>query len=548
VCILDITKSSNGPENITMISPPRETKTRDNNDNFAFGGVYRNSEYPYPLNDKWYLVSYNGSTSNQHTSTAYKIYLKNVDGKSQELLAWGTGSLHDPVVVAPWEDIWGDPAPRVVEQANFNDSMGIVTMTNAYYGAGMKGIDKSTGIAKSLRVVGLKWRVSGACENGWAGMISGSKPADVNFAAPDICPVALWGGSWDVKILLGEAKIYADGSAAFKVPARTPLFFQVLDSNGCSIASMRSWSTLMPGERFSCYGCHEDKNESPVVIPNPLCGGTPQLLDKKLGVEDQGFDFPKIIQPILDKSCKSCHSSSSHASGFDFTGTLVNNSAAKKSYATSYTSMFKGIGASNSNKAINIATILSQAPQMPPNSYGARQSGLIKDVLSGAMPKGGTKLADKDIRILAAWIDLEAPHSGSYDAYMSSSDAQKYKQLEATAQKWYDIEAKNVKDYAAWQKAHPPVITGSAGASAFIAKQLKIRYLPKLHVVALSKVSQGTFKLVDLRGKVISRIKLSHQNTGDVKFSLPASLAKGLYIARFEGVSGTAQAKISISH
>jgi len=53
--------------------------------------------------------------------------------------------------------------------------------------------------------------------------------------------------------------------------------------------------------------------------------------------------------------------------------------------------------------------------------------------------------------------------------------------------------------------------------------------------------------LVDLRGKVISRIKLSHQNTGDVTISLPASLATGLYIARFEGVNGTAQAKISIT-
>ena len=25
---------------------------------------------------------------------------------------------------------------------------------------------------------------------------------------------------------------------------------------------MRSWSTLMPGEVFSCVGCHENKNET----------------------------------------------------------------------------------------------------------------------------------------------------------------------------------------------------------------------------------------------------------------------------------------------
>jgi hypothetical protein len=53
--------------------------------------------------------------------------------------------------------------------------------------------------------------------------------------------------------------------------------------------------------------------------------------------------------------------------------------------------------------------------------------------------------------------------------------------------------------------------------------------------------------LVDLRGKVVSRITLSHRNTRDATISLPASLATGLYIARFEGVNGIQQAKISIT-
>jgi hypothetical protein len=541
---IDISKGRNGPANFKMISPPRETKTRDA-DAFANGGIYRNSEYPYPLNDQWYLVSYCESTQPQHNSGAYKIYLKNVDGKQQELLAWGSGSLHDPVVVAPWKDIWGNDPVKVARQANFNDSMATITMSNVYYGEGMKGIDKSTGIAKKIRVVEVRYRVSGACENGWAGMISGSHPSDVNFAAPDICPVAAWGGSWDVKSVVGTAKIYPDGSASFKVPARMPVYFQVLDSNDCAIADMRSWATLMPGEKFSCYGCHEDKNVTPPAVNSPQAS-VPQTLDKPLGVEGQGFDFPKMVQPILDKSCKSCHTSG-HSSGFDFTGTLVSSSAAKKSYATSYTSLFKGIGASKSNKAINIATIFSQAPQMPPNSYGARQSGMIKDVISGSMPKGGTKLSANDIGILAAWVDLEAPHGGTYDAYMPSSDAQKYKQLEATAQKWFDIEAKNSKDYAAWQKTQPSVFVNNPSVAAFIVKQLKIKYLPKMRVVALGNVSQGTFKLTDLRGKVISSMKMSNQNAGNVRVSLPKSLSAGLYIARFEGVNGIEQAKISIT-
>ena len=63
-----------------------------------------------------------------------------------------------------------------------------------------------------------------------------------------------------LKRILGEAKIYEDGSACFRVPAKTPVYFQIVNQDGHVIQTMRSWSTLQPGETFSCVGCHEDKN------------------------------------------------------------------------------------------------------------------------------------------------------------------------------------------------------------------------------------------------------------------------------------------------
>jgi hypothetical protein len=550
VFIADVLKNSNGPEIFKMISPPRETKTRDNNDNFAFGGVYRNSEYPYPLNDQWYLVSYHDESkfntmSYMHNTGKFRIYLKNVDGKSQELLAWADQSLHGAVVVAPWKEIWGEEPVKIAEMANFNDTLATVTMSNVYWGPGMKGIEKSTGVAKKLRVIALRYRVSGACDNGWAGQLSGSKPSDVIFAAPTICPIANYGGSWDVKEVLGEAKIYEDGSASFKVPPRTPLFFQVLDSNGCSIAGMRSWATLMPHETFSCYGCHEGKSESPPTVSNPLAGKA-QMLEKPLGIEDKGFDFPKMVQPILDNNCLSCHKSG-HASGFDFTGDLVSNSAAKKSFAKSYNSLTAGISSKRSNKAISIATIFSQAPQMAPKSYGSAVSGMMKAINGGVAAMKDVKISDKDKRILACWIDCEVPHAGSYDSYMSSGDASKYKQLEQTAKKWYDIELQNVKDFAAFQAKKTAIGHGNASAAAFVVKQLGIRYLPTQHAVVVNKSSQGTFKMLDLRGKIISRMDLTNHVAGAATIALPATLAKGLYVARFEGADGIQQTKISIA-
>lgn len=547
--VIDNHAATNGPEHVTMISPPRKTETLDKNDYLAMGGVYRNSEYPYPLNEDWYLVSYRDenkvSQFGVYSTTKYKIYLKSIDGKSRELLAWGDQSLHHPVLVAPWKDIWGSEPFRIAEKANYNDSLGYFSMNDVYYGEGLKGIDKTSGVAKTLRVIALKYRVSGACDQGYAGQVLGSKPSNVIFSAPNICPVSLWGASWDAKQVLGEAKIYEDGSAAFKVPARTPVYFEVLDSNGCLIAGMRSWSTLMPHETFSCYGCHENKKVVPPVPKTFLAGAAGyQELDKTLGVEGQPFDYVKFVQPILDKHCVSCHGAN-HKSGFDLRGDLVFDNKALKSFARSYTSLLSGIGSSKSNKAINIASIFSQPPQMPPYSYGSTKSGMIKNVLSG---HNNVKLTAKEIRTLACWIDIEAPHAGTYDSYMQQSDAQKYKGLEQTAKKWYDIELKNVRDLAATQITAVMPNNYNSERAVVISPRFSIGYLPTARALILKNSCQGNLILVDLRGKVVSRLKLSDLNAnGNVTVSLPAPLSTGLYIARLEGVNGIEQAKITIT-
>ena len=545
VFICDISKSSNGPENITMISPPRKTESRNKNDTWAMGGVWRNSEYPYPLDKDWYLVSYRDENKEESfgsiSGTPYKIYLKNVDGKSRELLAWGNGSLHHPMPVATFEEIWGSPAPQIATQADYKDSMGTFTMNDVYYGAGMEGIDKASGEAKTLRVVALKYRVAGACDNNF-GQVMGSQPAGVVFAAPTICPVSIYGGSWEVKNVLGEAKIYEDGSAAFKVPARTPVYFQVLDKDGRCIANMRSWATLMPGETFACYGCHENKASAPPTAGSFLAGTAgAQKLDTPLGIENQGFDFKKMVQPILDDHCASCHKSG-HASGFDLTGGDAYDSQAKKTWTKSYQSLMSGIASKRSNKAINITTIFSQPPQMPPKSYGSTKSGMITNCLNGHKD---VKITADEIKILATWIDLEAPFAPDYDEYMSSGDAQKYHGLESTAQKWYDIELQNIKDLS--KVAAMPQAQRNVKALVAAAEDLKIGYLPTQRALVLNQVSQGTFMLVDLKGKVISRMKLSHRNIEDVTISLPKSLVTGLYLAKYEGVDGMHKAKVTIT-
>lgn len=571
VFICDVSEDTNGPEHIQMISPVRRTESLLNpdpndperegrSDNLAMGGTYRNSAYPFPLSKNWYLVSYReaGQESFMNISrTPFKIYLKHVDGEQRELLAWGSESMMHPIPVAPFKEIFGEDPFPIAQQANFKDSMGTLMMNDVYYGKGMKGIDKTSGEAVTIRAIALKYRVAGACNSGF-GQVMGPKPGNVYFSAPTICPVSIGGASWEVKQVLGEAKIFDDGSASFKVPALKPIFLQVLDSNGCCIANMRSWLTLMPGETFACYGCHENKSIAPPTAPTFLAGeGEPQKLETTLGIENQGFDFKKMVQPILDANCVSCHKSG-HASGFDLTGGDSYDNGAKKTWTKSYASLLRGLRPSGSNgnislsnKAVCITSIFSQPPQMPPKSYGSTQSGMIKAVLDGTMPKGGEKLSAKDIKILATWIDCECPFSPTYDTYMSGSDASRYQGLEASAQKWYDIEEDNVQAYAKTQNIVATMHDRYNDVRPYniAVEQPAIGYLPQKRALILRKAVEGNFILLDLRGKVVSRLQLSQKLiNGDVTVSLPSSLSTGLYLAKFEGVDGTIQkAKISIT-
>ena len=95
----------------------------------------------------------------------------------------------------------------------------------------------------------------------------------------------------------------------FEVPARTPVYFQIIDERGCAIQTMRCWSTLQPGERYACIGCHENKNETTLATAAGATLATRKGPRKPIGFYGlpRGFSFPKEIQPILDKHCIRCH-------------------------------------------------------------------------------------------------------------------------------------------------------------------------------------------------------------------------------------------------
>ena len=82
-----------------------------------------------------------------------------------------------------------------------------------------------------------------------------------------------------------------------------------LDERGCALQTMRSWSTLQPGEYFACVGCHEHKNTAPPTEGHGFSlamKAGPQEIEPFYG-PPRGFSFPKGNPAYPRPHCIRCH-------------------------------------------------------------------------------------------------------------------------------------------------------------------------------------------------------------------------------------------------
>ena len=266
------------------------------------GTVYK---YPYAISSDLFLVStiegYSGVNS------PFNIVLMNSKGRAITLVE-GSNDLPASQIV-PVKLTTNHNRPTLV---NYKSNAGTYYVADVYDGEAMKGVER--GSVAYLRVVEVVYRSSaiGATQS------HGSGDGD------PFSPIATGNGSWDVKNVLGITPVQEDGSAMFSVPADTPVYFQLLDKDGMVIQTMRSWSTLMPGETYSCVGCHEDKNTAPsndngitLAMKKGVQKLQPDLWMADVDSYDNfdpyndrgiGFSYGEVVQPIFDASCIECHS------------------------------------------------------------------------------------------------------------------------------------------------------------------------------------------------------------------------------------------------
>jgi hypothetical protein len=114
------------------------------------------------------------------------------------------------------------------------------------------------------------------------------------------------------KFVVGSVPVGADGSAYFQAPSGTSLFFQALDADGVAVQTMRTVTYVQPGQTLSCVGCHENRMATPAsAMPAAATHAASLVTPGPEGSWPMRYD--KLVQPVLDAKCASCHNPKGHA-------------------------------------------------------------------------------------------------------------------------------------------------------------------------------------------------------------------------------------------
>ncbi len=328
-------------------------------------------EDPYPLNDKYFLVS-----RSVGRGELMGIYLVDIFGNEVLLHSEGNGC-YDPMPLGPRRRPMLSPTRR-----DFKNRTGTFYVHNVYIGTHMKGV--KPGSVKYLRVV------ESPEKRFWTQPAWGGQGVH--------CPGMNW-HSFENKRILGTVPVEADGSAYFTVPADKFVYFQLLDENGMMIQSMRSGTMVQSGETTGCVGCHEGRRTAPPPsrkVPlafkrgaNSMTGwyGKPRI-----------FNYTAEVQPVFDKHCVKCHDFGKKGGA-----KLILAGDRTAFFNASYTELWR----KKMIKAIGAGPYQIQQAY----SWGSHQSKLVQVIRKG---HNKVKLPKEDMDRIVTWIDINAVYYPSY--------------------------------------------------------------------------------------------------------------------------------------
>ncbi len=202
---------------------------------------------------------------------------------------------------------------------------------------------------------------------------------------------------------LGVVPVEADGSACFRVPAFRELYFQALDAEGRAIQSMGSAVSLVPGERQTCIGCHENRHTSPPAKPPRAARKPPVTPEPYSWGNDGRIEFCVLVQPVLDRHCVRCHAGAKPDGGLNLSGDKT------RFFNMAYDSLF-------SRQLVYSIRLTANDSQVIPPKQAFAFASRLRDYIEGRA-KGHEEivLTREERERLYVWMDSNANYYGRYE-------------------------------------------------------------------------------------------------------------------------------------
>jgi len=331
------------------------------------GGQKYTFQTPWPLSDKYFLVSLKGFTKGAGGG-GWALCLVDVFDNMTTVYTEKKYAIFEPMPLVARK------RPPVLVDRTRKGAPATIFCTDVYGGRGLIGVPRGT--VKKLRVIAYHY-----------GYLRSGGHESVGLES-----------SWDIKRILGTVPVDSDGSFSFEAPPNTPLAIQPIDEDGAAVALMRSWMVGMPGEMLSCNGCHEDQNE---VTPTKmtLAGRrAPSKIEPWRG-PTRPFAYTTEIQPMLNKFCLGCHNEAKKKGGISFEKGDAGNWRKDRSY-------------------LNLVAFARRpGPESDLDMFNAMEWHVSTSPLIQMFRKGhnGVKLDAEAWDRLYTWIDLNVPHRGMWN-------------------------------------------------------------------------------------------------------------------------------------
>ena len=329
------------------------------------GGFYMT---PWPLSEKYFLVSY--CYGGQTDRAGYALYLIDVFGTKELVYRDPEISCSIPIPLR------ARPRPPILpDLTDPNKDYATCALTHVSYG--VEGVP-----ANEIRYVRIAQRLA------W--------PYCNKYGGQRYEPDAKGGRNWTPARVIGTVPVDPDGSAYFRVPVDTAVYFQLLDANHMELRRMRSFISFQPGESRGCTGCHETRAEVMASPQNPLAHRREPVRPTPPPWGTEAISFLRDVQPVFDRHCVRCHAGLKPPRGLDFSGGLT--ARHNRAYDT-----LRG------RNLVSCSNVMDDAKVTPPLAFGSRKSKLVH-VLRGKAHAKRAKLGEEDWLRLVTWIDLNAPY------------------------------------------------------------------------------------------------------------------------------------------